>query len=155
MCLGMDFSILLFFKYFLLICYYSFPSFSPLSPLCPAPQLSSILPAPPYFMSMGCTYKFFESSVSHTIFYLSPSILCLLIMLLLPCTFSPYSSLPPPHWNPPMWCPFLWFCSCSSCLRSFFCFHHFSFLLGSFVDSCELVVILLFIFFIFFLDKSV
>ena len=49
---------------------------------------------------MGCTYKFFESSVSYINFYLAPSILCLLIMLLLPCTFSSYSSLPPPHWTP-------------------------------------------------------
>ena len=47
-----------------------------------------------------------------------------------------------------------WFCSCSSCFLRF-CFHCFSFLLGSLVDSCEFVVILLFIFLIFFfLDKS-
>ena len=67
--------------------------------------------------------------------------------------FLSYSSLTPPHWNPSMWCSFLWFCFRSSCLVSF-CFHCFSFLLGSVVDSCEFVVILLFIYFIFFLDKS-
>ena len=65
-----------------------------------------------------------------------------------------HSSFHPPHWNLSMSCPFLSVCSSSSCLLSF-CFHCFSFLLGSFVDSCEFVVILLFIFFIFFfLDKS-
>ena len=100
-------------------------------------------------------YKFFESSVSYTIFYLSLRILWLLIMLLLPCTFPPHSSLPSPHWNPSMWYPFLWFCSCSGWFFSF-CFHCFSFLLGSFVDSCEFVVIFLFIVLIFFysLEKS-
>ena len=76
-------------------------------------------------MSMGCTYKFFESSVSYTIFYLSLSTLCLLIMLLLPCTFPPLFLPPNPlPWNPSMWCPFLWFCSCSGCLLFWFnCSH--------------------------------
>ena len=65
-----------------------------------------------------------------------------------------HSSSPLTYWNPSMWCPFLWFCSCSGYLLSF-CFSCFSFLLGSFVYSCEFVVILLFIFFIFFfLGKS-
>ena len=64
-----------------------FPIFPLYSPSSPQPQPSNI---PPFqFMFMGCTYKFFESSISYTTFYLSPSILCLLIMLLFPCTFSP------------------------------------------------------------------
>ena len=134
------------------LCYYSFPHF-PLFPHPPCtPQPSSI--PPPQFMSMGCTCKFFEFSVSYTILDLSLSILCLLIMLLLLCTFPPLFLPSPPHWNPSMWCPFLGFCCCSSCLLSF-CSYCISFLLGSFVDSCEFVVILLFIFFIFFfLHKS-
>ena len=73
-----------------------FSQFSPLYAPFALPTQPSSIP-PPYFMSMGCMYKFFDSSVSYTIFYLSPSILCLLIMLLLPCTFPHYSSLPPPH----------------------------------------------------------
>ena len=142
-----------FFKYFLLIMLLQFSQFFPLYPPSILPQPSSVPPTP-LVLSMGCTYKFFESSVCYTIFYLPLSILCLLIMLILPCTFPLHSSLPPPHWNPSVWCPFLWFCSCSGCLLNF-CFHCFSFLLGSFVDSCEFVVILLFIFLIFFfLDKS-
>ena len=44
-----------------------FSQFSPLSHLHPATQPSSIPPT--YFMSMGYTYKFFESSVSYTIFW--------------------------------------------------------------------------------------
>ena len=106
------------------LCYYSFPNFLPFIPPPPCtPQPSSISWRVLHgLMSMGCTCKFFEFSVSYTIFDLSLSILCLLIMLLLPCTFPPYSSLPALHWNLFMWCPFLWFCSCSSCLFSFYCF---------------------------------
>ena len=39
---------------------------------------------------------FFQSSLSYTIFYLSPSILCLLIMYLLPCTSPPFLPSPSP-----------------------------------------------------------
>ena len=47
------------------------------------------------FMYMGCTYVFFDFSVSYNILNLSPSILCLSFMLLIPCTFPPHSN--PPH----------------------------------------------------------
>ena len=72
------------FKYILLIMLLQFSPF--ISPEPCIPQLSSIPPC--QFMSMGCTYKFFDCSISYTIFDLSPSILCLPIMLLIPCTFS-------------------------------------------------------------------
>ena len=65
-----------------------FSQFSPFTPAPPCPPIPLHF-TPPWFMSMGCTHKFLESSVSSTIFYLSPSILWLLIMLLLPCTFYP------------------------------------------------------------------
>ena len=41
-------------------------------------------------MSMGCTYKFFEFSVSYTILNLPLSILYLPLTLLIPCTFPPF-----------------------------------------------------------------
>ena len=107
-------------------------------------------------MSMGCTYKFFESSISYTIFYLSPSILCLPIMLLIPYTSS---SIPPsllPTKNPP--CDVHFSDSIPVlvvCLVFVFIVFFLFYFLNSFVDSCESVVILLFIFLIFlFLDKS-
>ena len=140
-----------FLKYFLLIIPLQFSQFSPFisSPPCiPQPPAS-----PPQFMSMGCTSM---SSMSS----LFPKTFLSLPVYFMPTNYAssslylfPTIPLPPPHWAPAVWCPFLWFCSCSSCLLRF-CFCYFSFLLGSFVDSCEFVVILLFIFFIFnFLDK--
>ena len=139
------------FFYFLLIILLQFSQFSPLYPtstLTPNPSAIPPFSSCPWVVrrSLWVLCFFYH-------FYLSPSVLCLLTMLLLPCTFSPHSSLPTPHWDPSMWCPYLTFCTCSSCLLSFY-FHCFSFLLGSFVDSCELVFILLFIFLIFFFDKS-
>ena len=50
-------------------------------------------------MSMCCTYKFFGFSISYTLLNLPLSILCLPIMLLIPCTF--YTILPLPTDNPP------------------------------------------------------
>ena len=47
-------------------------------------------------MSMDRTYQFFGFSISHTIFNLPWTILYLPFMLLIPCTFSPFSSLPLP-----------------------------------------------------------
>ena len=52
-------------------------------------------------MSMGCTYKFFGFSISHTILNLPLSILYLPFMLLIPYTFPPFSLLPLPTDNPP------------------------------------------------------
>ena len=141
---------LLFFKYFLLIMLLQFSQLFPLHPASPTLQHS-----PPPLVHVHGLYRsiIWVLCFLYNFFYLSLSILCLLIMIL-PCMFPPYSSFPPPHWNPSMWCPFLLFCSCSSCLLSF-CFHCFSFPVVSFVDSSEFVVILLFIFLIFFfLDKS-
>ena len=88
-----------FLRYFYWLYYYNFPNSSPFIFPLPCPPNPSA--PPPLVHVHGFTYKFFESSVSYTIFYLSPFILCLLIMLLLPCTFYPYSSLPPPHEIPP------------------------------------------------------
>ena len=130
----------LYFKAFYWLRYYNFPNFSFLSFIWPASPTLVDFP-PPLFRSMGCTYKLFEFSVSYTILNLSISILCLPIMLLITCTFPPHSSPPLLHCTTSLWCPCLWFCSCSSCLLSFcFCFF-----LGSVVDSCEFVVVLLFI----------
>ena len=103
-------------------------------------------------MSIGCTHKLFDFSVSYAILNLSLSILCLPIVLLVPCTFPAHSSLPLPlHENPP--------CDVHSCDYVpvlVVCLVCFIFVLGSVVDRCEFVVILLFIFLIifFFLDKS-
>ena len=55
--------------------------------------------------------------------------------------------------NPPCDLHFCEICSCSSCLLSF-CFRCSSVLLGSFVDSCEFIVILFIFLVFFFLDKS-
>ena len=93
------------------------------------------------FRLIGIQWIFFSSSILYWLCYYSfPN-------------FSPVIP-PPPYWKPSMWCPFLWFCSCSSLLS--FCFYCFLFFfLGSVVDSCEFVVILLFIFLFFnFLGKS-
>ena len=114
-----------------------------------------LLPAPtalqhsstPYFMSMGCTYKFFGFSISYTILNLPLSILCLPIMLLSPCTFYPPSPHPLPTDNPP--CDLHFSGSVPVLVVCLVCF------LGLVVDSYEFVVILLFIVLIFFfLDKS-
>ena len=52
-------------------------------------------------MSMGHTYKFFGFSISYTILTLPLSVLYLPIVLLIPCTFSPFSLFPLPDDNPP------------------------------------------------------
>ena len=109
------------FKIFYWLCYHSCHIFfSPLflSTLYPPP---TIIPLP-YFMSVGCTYKFFGFYMSFTVLNLLLSILYLPFTLLIPCTFSPSLPALPPHWKPAMWFPFLWFWSCSSCLLSLFLF---------------------------------
>ena len=45
---------------------------------------------------MGHTYQFFEFSISHTVLNLPLSTLYLPIMLLIPCTFSPFPIFPLP-----------------------------------------------------------
>ena len=123
------------------------------SPLHPPLWTSPPCSIPPTLSS--CPWVIHISSLSSLFpipfFYLSPSILCLPIMLLLPCTFPPPPFLPSPSPLKSLQSPFLWFCSCSSCSLSLcfccFCFFHFFlFFLGTFVDSCEFIVILLFIF---------
>ena len=122
------------------------------------PSLHSILPTPslPHsplqFMSMGHTYKFFGFYISYTILNLLLSFFYLPFVLLILCTFPPLPFHFPTD-NPP--CD-LHFCDSVPvlvvCLVHFwFCFHF----LGSVVDSCEFVVILLFIvLIIFFSGKS-
>ena len=70
-----------------------FPS---LYSLCLVPPLRLAFP-PPYFRSMGRTYKFLGFSISYTILTLPLSILYLPFMLLIPCTFSHSLPPPPPH----------------------------------------------------------
>ena len=113
-------ALLFFFKYILLITV--FPIFPPLPPYTAQP--SSILPNLVHLHRLYIYILWILCFLHHS--NLSPSILCLPIMLLIPCTFSPYSSPPLLHRKPSMWCPFLWLCSCSSCLLSFW-FHCFSF----------------------------
>ena len=143
----------LFLSIFYWLCYYNCPNFfSPLHPHL-IPASTTLQHSSPKFMSMGYTCKFFGFSVSYTILNLPLSILCLLIMLLLLCTFPP--SLPSPS---PLNSLFVMSISDSVpvlvvCLGFFF--HSFSFFLGSVVDSCESVVILLLTGFdLFHLDKS-
>ena len=134
-------------KYILLIVLLQLSHFSPLYSPHPAPPTHQN--SPTLFHVIGYTSKFFGFSISLTILNLPMSILYLSFMLLIPCTFSPIFPLPFPADNLP--CD-LHFCDSVPILAiHLFCF---CFLLGSVVDSCEFVVILLFIFFIF-LEKSV
>ena len=100
-------------------------------------------------MSMGHTYKFFGFSISYTILTLPLSISDLPIVLLIPCTFSSISPLPLSTDNPPCDHHF-----CDSVPVLFVCLLRFCFL-SSVVDSCEFVVILLFIVLIFFIDRLI
>ena len=67
-------------------------------PFCPV-----LLPRGPLAFSYlsscpGVTYKFCAFYISHSILNLTLSILYLPFMLLIPCTFSPILSPPPPCW---------------------------------------------------------
>ena len=73
--------------------------FSPFIPLCPATLSHLYPPPPPYFMSMGHTYKFVGFYISYTILTLHLSILYLPFMFLIPCTFS-LIPWPCPHPHP-------------------------------------------------------
>ena len=93
-------------------------------------------------MSMGHTYKFFGFYISYTILNISLSIFYLPFMRLIPCTFPPLLPFPLLTENPP--CNVYFSDSVHIlivCLVFVFIF------LGSVVDSCEFVVILLFIVF--------
>ena len=132
-------------KYILLIMLLQLSHFFlPFIPLCPVPP--TIIP-PPQFTSMGPTYKFFGFSISYTI--LNPHPLFCTYNL---CFFFPVHSLcylpSPCTGNPP--CD-LHFCDSVPVLVCLVCFCF----LGSVVDSCEFVVISLFLVLIFFfLDNS-
>ena len=115
-------TLLLFFSFLSIFYWLSYSSFPNLSPHYP-PPLSPLFPAPPnppalpplvhvhglyiwvFFWVLCFLYHFWSLAV-----YLMPTSYASSSLYL-----SPYSSLPPPHWNPSMWCLFLWFCSCSSC----------------------------------------
>ena len=129
-----------FLKYILLIMLLQLSQF--FSP-CSAPYPPAV--PTPFVMLMGCTYNFFGFCISYAILNLPLSILCLPVMLLIPCTFCLILSsthTPPIILHVIFIYSDLSFCSCSSCFLSFcFCF------LGSVVESCEFVVILLFIVF--------
>ena len=89
----------LFFKCILLVMLLHLSHFfSPLFPSALHLPLSSI--SLPLFMSMGRTYKFFGFSIFYSILNATPSILYLLFMLLIPCTFPPFPPLPVTTDNP-------------------------------------------------------
>ena len=75
------------------------PFSPPLFPSVCMPPHPSILP--PYFMSMGCTYKLFGSYISYITFNLLLSIFYLPFMLFIFCTFFPILPLPLPTDKPP------------------------------------------------------
>ena len=86
------------FKYILLIILLQLSHFFLLYPPLPCtPSPTSIPSPPPWFMSMGCTYKFFGFPIFHTILNLPLSILYLSFMFLIPCTIYPILFPSPPH----------------------------------------------------------
>ena len=114
--------------------------FSPFLSLLPVtpPSPSSISPTP-QFMSMGRTCKLFGFSISYTILNLPLTILCLPILLLIPCTPFPSTvCLLLPTDNPP--CD-LHFCDSAPVLIVclvfvFLCSAvYYSFLIHSFTDG--------------------
>ena len=119
-----------------------FSQFSPLyPPLYPHPLPSSI---PPPLSSCPCLVHISSlHSVSYTI-SMPPTLFMPNFILLLPCTFAPLSPFPLPTEIPP--CDVHFSDSVPVlvvCLVLVFFF--FSFLFGSVVESCECVVISLFI----------
>ena len=117
-----------------------------LGPLLPGTPIPSSNPLP-WFMSMGHAYKFFGFSISYTVLN-NPLSCTYQFVLLNPRTLSLILLLPLSADNPPN---DLHICdSVPVLLVCLVCF------LGSVVDNCEFVVILLFIVLIifFFLDKS-
>ena len=92
------------------------------------------------FMPMGRAYKFFGFSISYTILHLPLSIFYLPFMLLIPCTFPPILLFAFPADNLSRDLHF-----CESVPVQVVCLVFVC--LGSVVDSCEFLVILLFIVF--------
>ena len=135
------------FKYILLIKMLQLFQFSPLFPSTLHPLHTSI----PLTLS-SCPCVVHISSLDSPFPILVLTSLCLFctyhLCFLFPVPFPPFSSLPLPADDAP--CD-LYFCDSVSVLVAWFVF-----VLGSVVDSCEFVVILLYIFFttILFLDKS-
>ena len=84
------------FKYIILIMLLQFSQFPPFIPPPPCTLQPSSIP-PPQFMSMGCTYKFFEFCFLYHSLPL-PINLMPTNYVSIPCTFSP---LPLPTENPP------------------------------------------------------
>ena len=133
------------------------PFFPPLyPPPCPAPLLCLV-----FHSLSSCPWVVHISSLaspSPILFLTFPCLFCAYqLCFLFPVPFPPFSLLPLPTDNPP--CD-LYFCDSVPvllvCLVCFcFCFWLRG-RLGSIVDSCQFVVILLFIvsIFFFFLDKS-
>ena len=102
--------------YILLIILLQFSQFSPYIPPVPCTSQPSTIPplsSCPWVVHISSLTSLFPMS-----FLTSPTILYLLIMLLIPCTFPLHYPPLPPHWKPSMWSPFLCFCSCSSCFLS-------------------------------------
>ena len=134
------------FSYILLIMLLQLPHFPPhlYSPPPCTPPPTHISP-PLQFMSLGLTYKFFGFYISYTIPNLPLSIFYLPFMLLILCTFPPFLSLST---------PLLITLHVTSISVILFLFQFFAqfvfvfvFVLGSVVNNCEFVVILLFIVF--------
>ena len=126
--------------------------FFPLCPLPPAPLFPSAMS-----LLSSCPWVVHISSLASPFpiqFLTSPCLFCTYHLgFLCPVSLSPFLLPPPPTDNPP--CD-LHFCEpvpvLVVCLVHFCCF--FFFFLGSVVNSCEFVVILVLIFLIFFLNKS-
>ena len=144
----MNYLIQKFFKYILLIMLLQFSQF-PHYYLPSALHPTTLQHSPPQFMSMGCTCKYLEFSVSYTIF-ISPHLFYAYQL----CFFFP---VPFPHVLPsPSPLKILDGMSISLILFLFQLFAQFLFSLffflsffffRFFVDSCQFVVILLFIVF--------
>ena len=123
----------------------------------PLPSSTQYLHSLQQSLLSSCPWVMHISSLATPLpilFLTSPCLLCTYwILLLNPCTLSLLLFLPPPSFNPPNdlhiydSVPVLLVCLVCFC---------FCFLLGSVFNSCEFVVILLFITLIifFFLDKS-
>ena len=122
-------------------------------PLCPA------TPLPPAFPTnlSSCPWVVYISSLASPfpiLFLTSPCLFCThQLCFLFPVPFLPFSRHPLPADNPS--CD-LQFCDSVPVLVVCLAYCVFAFVLGLVVDSCEFVVILLFIFLIFFyfLEKS-
>ena len=92
--------IISFLSIFYWLCYYSCPIFSPLYSPLPCTLPPTYIPPDPWFVSMGCTYKFFGFSISYTILNL-PLFCAYQLCFLFPVPFFPIFPHPLPTDNPP------------------------------------------------------